>query len=64
MLLNFHYDPYAGGLRPLKEPAGQVVKRAQETDMFGNVIGVIEAKNLDFRTTDMRPVGLWTGEWL
>ena len=63
-LLNFHYDPYGGGLKPIREPAGQVVKRGFVKDILGNVMEVLPPQNMDPDVLEMRPIGAWTGEWI
>lgn len=63
-LLNFHYDPMAGGLKPLVEPKGQVVKRGPIVNKIGRVVGFEEGQNIDTKIQSMRPIGLWTGEWI
>ena len=65
-LLNFHYDPYAGGLQPLAKPKGQVIKDGRVLDPMGNVAAIVPG-NLSKQpkgVTEMRPIGMWTGEWL
>ena len=63
-LLNFHYDPHAGGQRPLVEPKGQVVRRGPIVNSKGEVVGFEEGKNLDPKIQRMITIGMWVGEWI
>jgi|SRR5579859_3225671 len=63
-LLNFHYDPMAGGLHPHREPNGQVVKRGPIIGKAGEYLGFEEGKNSDLVGVIMKNVGMWTGEWI
>lgn len=65
MLLNFHFDPYAGGLQALVPPKGQVVRRGNiVSQKTGEIVGFEEGQNISKGMTEMRPRGAWTGEWL
>jgi hypothetical protein len=77
MLLNFHKDPLAGGLRPQVAPKGQLYRAGVEREeafvmtpkglVSQGKVGAVKGNrqsNIERGNTIMIATPLWTGEWI